>query len=207
MLRRFLYRLRSIRRPKAVILMYHQVCDKRYDPWELAVHPNHFHAQLEYLKKNFNVVPMSALAEGIASHRLKKTIAITFDDGFKDNYLNAAPLLDWHELPATFYVATRAMKANYLYWWDALQDVIFHTEVLPVHLDIVINEAPIQFTFRTDRKLSGKLINQLRTWNYNLPIPNERVALYMLLWHHIRPLSHAQQEHVLAMIREFDPGT
>lgn len=192
-----------MRRPKAAILMYHQVSDKRYDPWELAVHPNHFHAQLEYLKNNFHVVPVADLADGIAAHKLKKTIAITFDDGFKDNYANAAPLLDWHELPATFYVATRAMKADYLYWWDALQDVIFHTKVLPVRLDMVINDVQIQFTFRTDRSLNGKLINQLRAWNYNLPIPNERVALYMLLWHHIRPLTYAQQEQALSAIREW----
>lgn len=190
-------------RVRAVILMYHQVSDKRYDPWELAVHPKHFHAQLDYLKKNFNVVPVADLADGIAARKLKKTVAISFDDGFKDNYANAAPLLDWHELPATFYVATRALRANYLYWWDALQDVIFHTEILPVRLDIVINGVPVQFTFRTDRRLNGQLVNQLRAWNYNLPIPNERVALYMLLWHHIRPLSYAQQEQVLARIREW----
>ena len=127
-----------MRRPKAAILMYHQVCDKRYDPWELAVHPNHFHTHLDYLKKNFNVVSVADLVNGVTTHKLKKTIAITFDDGFRDNYANAAPLLDWHELPATFYVATRAMKANYLYWWDTLQDVIFHTQVLPVRLDIMV---------------------------------------------------------------------
>ena len=181
--------------------MYHQVCEKRYDPWELAIHPNHFDTQLKYLKKNFNVVPVADVVGGIASHKLKKTIAITFDDGFKDNYANAAPLLDWHELPATFYVATRALKADYMYWWDALQDVIFHTEVLPVRLDIIINDLPVQFTFREGRTLNEKLINQLRTWNYNLPIPNERVALYMLLWHHMRPLGHTQQLQVLRTIR------
>lgn len=192
-----------MRRPKAAILMYHQVCEKRYDPWELAVHPNHFDTQLDYLKKNFNVVSVAELADGITAHKLKKTVAITFDDGFRDNYVNASPLLDWHALPATFYVATRAMKADYVYWWDALQDVIFHTEVLPVRLDIVINDIPVQFTFRTDRKLNDRLINQLRAWNYNLPIPNERIAMYMLLWHHIRPLNFAQQERVIAIIREW----
>ena len=106
--------------------MYHQVCDRKDDPWELAVHPDHFDAQLDYLKRHFNVVPISELAEGIAQHKLKKTVAITFDDGFKDNYTNAAPLLDWHNLPATFYVATSALGQEYVYWWDALQDVIFH---------------------------------------------------------------------------------
>ena len=104
--------------------MYHQVCERRDDPWELAVHPNHFDAQLQFLKRNFDVIPASELADGIARRKMRRTVAITFDDGFKDNFTNAAPVLDWHALPATFYVATSAMKQEHLYWWDALQDVM-----------------------------------------------------------------------------------
>lgn len=183
--------------------MYHQVCERRDDPWELAVHPDHFHAQLEYLKKNFDVVPISELADRISRHKMKRAIAITFDDGFKDNYTNAAPLLDWHELPATFYVATSAMKQEYVYWWDALQDVIFHSEVLPEGFDMTINNTQVQFAFKSDRSLTPKLRNQINAWNYNLTIPNERIALYMLLWHHIKPLSYASQNRSLADIREW----
>lgn len=198
-----LQKIRKIRQPKAAILMYHQVCERRDDPWELAVHPDNFHAQLEYLKKNFDVVPVSELAEGISRHKMKRAVAITFDDGFKDNYTNAAPLLDWHELPATFYVATSATKQEHVYWWDALQDVVFHSEVVPEVFDMTINNTPVQFTFRSDRILNSKLKNQIRAWNYNLTIPNERIALYMLLWHHIKPLTYGSQNTVLASIREW----
>ena len=203
MFQKILYKFKAIQQTRAVILMYHQVCDRKSDPWELAVHPDHFHAQLDYLKKNFNVVPMAELADGITRHTLKRTVAITFDDGFKDNYTNAAPLLDYHNLPATFYVATTAMKQEHVYWWDALQDVIFESEVLPVRFDMPINGAPVQFTFRSDRKLNSKIANQIRAWNYHLPIPNERVAFYMLLWHHIKPLTYAQQNRTLDAIREW----
>lgn len=203
MLNRIVNRIRKIRQPKAVILMYHQVCERSDDPWELAVHPDHFHTQLEYLKKNFDVVPMSELADGISRRKMKRAVAITFDDGFRDNYTNAAPLLDWHELPATFYVATSAMKQGYIYWWDALQDVILHSDVLPDKLDIQINSAAVQFNFKSDTVLTAKMRHQIRAWNYNLSIPNERVALYMLLWHHIKPLTYAQQAQTLARIRQW----
>jgi len=183
--------------------MYHQVCDRKDDPWELAVHPHHFQEQLAYLKRNFNVVPISELAEAICRHKLKKAIAITFDDGFKDNYANAAPLLDYHELPATFYVATSAVKQEYVYWWDALQDIIFHSEMLPLCFDMVINGASVQFTLKSDRTLNSKVVNQIRSWNYHLPIPNERVGLFMLLWHHIKPLPYDQQNRVIADIRRW----
>ena len=200
---KILYKLKAITQPKAVILMYHQVCDRKDDPWELAVHPDHFQSQLDYLKKNFHVVPISELAEAIGKHAMRKTVAITFDDGFKDNYTNAAPMLDWHQLPATFYVATTAMKQGYVYWWDDLQDIIFHSEILPPRFEMLINGALVEFTFKSDHKLNNKLVNQIRAWNYHLPIPNERIALYMLLWHHIKPLTYARQSGVLAEIREW----
>ena len=201
MFQKILSRMRKLREQKAAILMYHQVCERTNDPWELAVHPNHFDQQLAYLKKHFNVVSIADLAEGIARHKMKKTIAITFDDGFKDNYTNAAPLLDWHEVPATFYVATTAMEQEQTYWWDALQNIIYHSEILPERFEMMINDAPVTFTFTSDRLLSPRIINQTKVWNYNLPIPNERVALYMLLWHNIKPLPYAQQNMVLEEVR------
>jgi peptidoglycan/xylan/chitin deacetylase (PgdA/CDA1 family) len=188
---------------RAAILMYHQVCEKANDPWELAVHPNHFDQQLAYLKKTFNVVSISDLVEGVARNKMKKTIAITFDDGFRDNYTNAAPLLDWHEAPATFYVPTTAVQKEEVYWWDSLQNIIYDSEVLPGHLEMAINEARVTFTFRSDRVQTPRIVNQTKAWNYNLPIPNERVSLYMLLWHHIKPLPYAQQNQVLEEVRNW----
>lgn len=182
--------------------MYHQVCQRRCDPWELAVHPNHFYDQLNYLKKNFNVLPVSALARGVAQGA-KRNVAITFDDGFRDNYINAAPLLDWHELPATFYVATTATKEGKMYWWDELQEIIFHSEALPVDLEMMVGGLPVQFTFHSDRQLTSRLMKQMRSWNFHLPIPNERVALYMILWHHIKPLSYPQQCAIMQALRDW----
>jgi len=203
MFHEILARIRKIRQRKALILMYHQVCERNCDPWELAVHPNHFYDQLEYLKKNFDVVPVSAIAEGRVFHPAKKAIAITFDDGFRDNYTNAAPLLDWHELPATFYVATTALQQQNLYWWDALQEIIFHRDMLPINFQMPIGQSLVQFTFRSDRMLNSRVMNQIRAWNYSLPMFNERIALYMLLWHHIKPLTFSHQNQIMRHIQDW----
>jgi peptidoglycan/xylan/chitin deacetylase (PgdA/CDA1 family) len=204
MFQNILNRIRKIRQQKAVILMYHQVCERRHDPWELAVQPNHFYEQLEYLRKNFRVVSLSDLAEGIAHNKIRhKTVAITFDDGFKDNYTTAAPLLDWHELPATFYVATTPIVEGKAYWWDVLQDVLFATQVLPSHYEGVINGEMVRFTFRKDRILNNRLTNQIRAWNYNLPVPNERISFYMHIWQRLKPLPFAEQNKILNEIKDW----
>ena len=36
---------------KALVLMYHRVCDIETDPWQLAVSPNNFESQIKALKK------------------------------------------------------------------------------------------------------------------------------------------------------------
>ena len=66
-----------------------------------------FEARMRWLQQHFNVIP---LAEAIARLRngtlLARSLAITFDDGYADNHLIAAPILHKLGLPATFFIAT-----------------------------------------------------------------------------------------------------
>src|SRR5262249_48692534 len=45
-------------------------------------------------------------------------LAITFDDGYRDNYDYAAPILREYNLPATFFVTTEFIGSNVVPWWD-----------------------------------------------------------------------------------------
>ncbi len=201
MLRQLWNRINKLTGRRGIILMYHQVCERKNDPWELAVCPRHFDAQLAWLRNHFEVVSLSEMAECLATHRLRNMVAITFDGGFSDNYSNAAPLLDWYAMPATFHLAPSAMRPGHIYWWDALQDVIFHTPVLPRDFEMTLGEATVSFRFTSDWAMTNRLHCQIQAWNYTLPIPNERIALHMLLWHHIKPLDYATQQEALRTLR------
>ena len=50
----------------------------------------------------------------------KNAFAITFDDGFKNNLTNAAPLLIKHNVPATFYLTTSFVDKNLMSWTDRI---------------------------------------------------------------------------------------
>src|SRR6185436_12533838 len=65
MLRKIKNSLQRMMGRKALILMYHQVCKRNSDPWELAVHPDKFEQQLTYLKKNFDVLPLDEVAVAV----------------------------------------------------------------------------------------------------------------------------------------------
>jgi len=87
-----------------LILTYHRVNDWSNDP--LTVHPETFRQQLKSLKKRHRIVSL----EELVSAKMKKAdckenlAAITFDDGYYDNYLFAFPILKELSCPATFFL-------------------------------------------------------------------------------------------------------
>lgn len=90
---------------KGAILMYHSVGDKEIF---FNVRKNDFIRQMAYLKeKKFNVFSLSQLVERIEKKEPipKKTVVLTFDDGYEDNYFNAYPVLKKHNFPATIFLA------------------------------------------------------------------------------------------------------
>ncbi|MFH0987848.1 MAG: glycosyltransferase [Parcubacteria group bacterium] len=90
-----LFRLR--REPTLTILEYHSVNDSH----PASILPEEFEAQLKWLKENRPVIRLSdwRLIE-------RDSVALTFDDGFADNYDTIFPLLKKYNLPATFFVST-----------------------------------------------------------------------------------------------------
>lgn len=114
---------------KASILMYHSIDENEV---LFNVKPKDFEKQMEYLKrKNYKIIKLSHLIEKLQKNKTieQKTIVLTFDDGFKDNYTNAFPVLKKYNFPATIFLATsfidREMNNSYdrplpiMRWEDA----------------------------------------------------------------------------------------
>ncbi|MFH1594355.1 MAG: polysaccharide deacetylase family protein [Candidatus Omnitrophota bacterium] len=95
------------------ILMYHSVGEEGtaldgYGP-KLNVRTKTFAKQMKFLHESgYDVIPLSDLVERIKSGKRipRKTVAITFDDGLKNNFYNAYPALRRYGFPATIFVVT-----------------------------------------------------------------------------------------------------
>lgn len=88
-----------------VILMYHSISDNEEF---FTVKPHEFKRQMQYLKdNNFRVIGLAELLEELPQeHRADRTVVITFDDGFEDNYLNALPVLEKFGFNATIFLSS-----------------------------------------------------------------------------------------------------
>ena len=99
------------RTPSAIILIYHSVGD---NDRPFTVPPDSFARQMRWLREaNFNIVSLDELARYRGLGRIpQKTVAITFDDGYEDNYINAFPVLERHRIPATIFITTGDLRGK-----------------------------------------------------------------------------------------------
>ncbi|PQP33293.1 hypothetical protein C6A37_13665, partial [Desulfobacteraceae bacterium SEEP-SAG9] len=58
----------------------------------------------------------------------KKAVAVTFDDGYRDNFEMAAPILDYFGIKATFYIATATIECLTPPWYVKLRHAIWETK-------------------------------------------------------------------------------
>ena len=103
-------------------LNYHRVGDGSssvFDRglWSSAV--DAFADQVRFCKLHFDVISPRDLPVVLARRR-GRYILITFDDGYRDNYEMAFPILRSERAPATFFVATGFIDAPRVPWWDEI---------------------------------------------------------------------------------------
>jgi peptidoglycan/xylan/chitin deacetylase (PgdA/CDA1 family) len=114
-----LERARAGRWPR--ILYYHGVTtDRAAADIGISVSAANFEQQMRHLVERYTVVPLEQLLDGWMSGRQPnpREVAVTFDDGYRDNYDNAYPILMKYRVPATIFLTTGFIGSSSLLWWD-----------------------------------------------------------------------------------------
>ena len=100
---------------KVAIFNYHEISQQPSEftkQFNLNVTPDVFDFQIDFIKKNFNVIsPKDLINDKIPLN----AALITFDDGFSGVYSNAIPILEKHEVPAIIFLNMKVLKGD-LFW-------------------------------------------------------------------------------------------
>ncbi|MFN8322538.1 MAG: polysaccharide deacetylase family protein [Chitinophagales bacterium] len=143
-----------------LILVYHGVVEN--PDHEVSLGPiglKQFEQHLQYFQQNFDVVCQDEIFRmyrtGFVPKR--KTIALTFDDGYENNYTRVFPLLRKYNFPATMYIISQAIENEDLITWYDIIDFV-KTDLNPGKIDVsMFNRPPLSSI--DDLKVFAKSLN------------------------------------------------
>lgn len=96
---------------KHIIVNYHYI----EEPKSAGIYPcspAKFEKQVQFLKENYKIVSVPEVFESARANKNEKLCAITFDDGMKDQYQNALPILQKYSATASFFPITSAFEGR-----------------------------------------------------------------------------------------------
>jgi peptidoglycan/xylan/chitin deacetylase (PgdA/CDA1 family) len=145
-------------------LNYHRIGDAdatTFDPGVFSATQEAFDGHVAFLKRNFDIVRPDEIGPGL--HPRGRHVLITFDDGYRDNFELAYPVLRAHGVSATFFVTTGFLGRARVSWWDEIawmvrtseRDVLPAGGPLPAPLDLRDRSAARREVLRRFKALPG----------------------------------------------------
>lgn len=158
----------------ALILYGHRIQDDD-EGYLQGLKPDWFEEQIEYIGRHYNVISLSELNRCFENGLKvpKNSVVLTLDDGFRDNFENAFPILERHHFPATIFLVTGCIENGLLPW--------------PQRLGFAFQNTGVESLCHT--------VMTVKT----LPLGNamQKYRAYLAVKKHIRELSPADREKSL----------
>lgn len=122
---------------------------------------NDFEEMIKYLKKNYDVISLKEIFEIHRTKRKlsKKTVALTFDDGYLNNFEIALPVLKAQNVPATFYIISKGLVEEDFFLWPDAIDLIKKYYQKDIQLKEIFFKAPTFY----NQELKTDLLGYLKT--------------------------------------------
>lgn len=160
--------LKAFNRDKAAILMYHNLCSNYQEAHRnLAISADDFERHIRHVKRFYNVISLSALVQAIRDKKQFPdfSVVITFDDGYRNNFTLAYPILKKYQVPVTVFLTTGLIGTNHYLWFNELECAISQT--LEQKIDVFINGHRLEFLLK-DRKYRSQAYTSIKELLKNL---------------------------------------
>ena len=143
------------------ILYYHRV-NNECDPFFPAMSTELFEQEMRFVARHYRVVSLGELRDRLENGTPEVVLAITFDDGYQDNYTNALPILQRYGLPATVFLTTGGVDSREPLWFEHMAEALKKTRRESIDLEIDI---PRRFWLRSQAErleANGRIFSLLR---------------------------------------------
>jgi peptidoglycan/xylan/chitin deacetylase (PgdA/CDA1 family) len=119
----------------AAILRFHSISDAAggnylYLEPGISLPPRTFERQIALLAQRYHCLSMDDLVEALEARKRppRNSVVVTFDDGYRDNYEFAYPILRRHRVPAIFYLTTGCLNGGNPLWTSEVRYLFYRAE-------------------------------------------------------------------------------
>jgi peptidoglycan/xylan/chitin deacetylase (PgdA/CDA1 family) len=196
---------RAFHQNRLLVLSYHGVVPGEYarDPlrYPNIVTISEFSRQMERLIQVYHPIAASELGDWKAGRgRVTRNAAlVTFDDGYRNNLIYAAPILERCAIPALITICARYIGSDHILWTDEIHWNVMHwpEKLIPMPLSEqqrVPNDFAKRLTLanrlresckRLPHEQIAEYLNKLRS--HDIPRPNDEIHAF-LSWDEVRAL-------------------
>jgi len=144
-------------RHQALIITYHRLSEREGGA---RISARAFAEQVEYLAAHYTLVPLSRLAACLRKRELPPRLAaITIDDGYRDAYEIAFPILRKHCAPATVFVVTEFVEGTAWLWTDKARYLAAGAAAQAFEIGIGSRDLRLELNGAASRAVAAGLIN------------------------------------------------
>lgn len=187
-----------------LVLMYHRVTDLPLDPFSLAVSPTHFAEHMAVLRKYWHPTKLHHMVQMVSDRMLDRVIAVTFDDGYSDVFVNAKNSLEFFDIPATVFLVSRHIGSDREFMWDELERVLLWPGVLPSVLSLVVENRVLEWHLGDFAKYSDAVFSQHREWEFESETdPTTRHVVFRKIYYILKYAPPDVRRKILDDLREW----
>lgn len=117
---------------RSLVLMYHRVVTEEernncLSQDGIIVTAETFEKQMRFLNEQFQLLSLKEFTECIENGKSysRNSCLVTFDDGWRDNYRNAYPILTHYRIPAVIFLATDFVGSKKPFWQEKITELIY----------------------------------------------------------------------------------
>jgi len=169
----------------------------------LSVTPQHFDEHLETLHQYVRPLSLKELTSALQKDKLpRRSVVITFDDGYVDNLQYAKPLLEQHAIPATVFITAGQLGRQHEFWWDELDRLLLQTGKLPAVLSLSINGSNHYWELNEATEYSEEDYLRYCSWHIDQSNdPSPRHKLYRSIYQLLHSMPEIERRRVIEKLQ------